>query len=222
LIVAASNLESRRATTPVSAVVFDLGGVLIDWDPRYLYRPLFHGDDEAMERFLATICTREWNRAQDAGRPWSEAVETLAVTHPEHRELIEAYWERWPETLGDAIEPTVDVLAELRASAIPLYALTNWSAETFPLARPRYPFLDWFDGIVISGEVGSAKPDRRVYEVLLERHRLEPDGVIFIDDVAANVAAAAGLGMRAIRFTDAASLRQALAGHGLLAPQATR
>ena len=117
-----------------------------------------------MEEFLATVTTQEWNRAQDAGRPWAEAVEELAERHPEQRDLIEAYWRRWPETLGDAIEPTVALLDELRSTGIRLYALSNWSGETFPLARPRYPFLEWFDGIVISGDERLAKPDPRIFD----------------------------------------------------------
>ena len=201
---------------PVLAVVFDLGGVLIDWDPRHLYRSLFHGDDAAMETFLATVCTPEWNRQQDTGRPWSEAVATLIAEHPEQHELIRAYWERWPETLGDAIQPTVDVLADVRASGVPIYALSNWSAETFPAARPRYPFLEWFDGMVISGEVRVAKPDRRIYEALLERYELEPGSIVFIDDVAENVDAARALGIRSIRFTDGAALRRELIALGVL------
>jgi 2-haloacid dehalogenase len=208
--------EQAPSPAPVSAVVFDLGGVLIDWDPRYLYRPLFDGDEAAMEAFLTTVCTPEWNRRQDAGRPWSEAVASLIVEHPEQRYLIAAYWERWQDMLGEAIAPSVDVVAELRAGGVPLYALSNWSAETFPIARPRYPFLEWFDGIVISGEVRSAKPDRRIYEALLERHRLDPGSVVFVDDVAANVAAAEELGMRGIRFTSAPDLRRELVSLGLL------
>jgi 2-haloacid dehalogenase len=208
--------EQAPSPAPVSAVVFDLGGVLIDWDPRYLYRPLFDGDEAAMEAFLTTVCTPEWNRQQDAGRPWSEAVATLIVEHPEQRDMIAAYWERWQDMLGEAIAPSVDVVAELQAGGVPLYALSNWSAETFPIARPRYPFLEWFDGIVISGEVRSAKPDRRIYEALLERHRLDPGSVVFVDDVAANVAAAEELGMRGIRFTSAPDLRRELVNLGLL------
>jgi 2-haloacid dehalogenase len=195
---------------PVSAVVFDLGGVLIDWDPRHLYRSLFHGDEAAMDTFLATVCTPEWNRQQDTGRPWSEAVATLIAEHPDQRDLITAYWERWPETLGDALAPTVEVLAELHAAGVPLYALSNWSAETFPAARPRYPFLEWFDGIVISGEARAAKPDPRIYEALLERYDLDPGSILFIDDVAENVEAAVALGIRSVRFTDGPALRREL------------
>jgi 2-haloacid dehalogenase len=169
-----------------------------------------------METFLATVCTPDWNREQDAGRSWAVAVAELARRHPEQRAMIAAYWERWPETLGDAIEPTVELLDELRRRDVALFALSNWSAETFPLARPRYPFLDWFDGLVISGEEGVAKPDPRIYEVLLARYGLDPRSVLFVDDVAANVATAGALGMRTIRFTDAAALRRELVALGIL------
>jgi 2-haloacid dehalogenase len=203
-------------TSPrVSAVVFDLGGVLIDWNPRHLYRTLFD-DDEAMEEFLASVTTQEWNTAQDAGRPWSEAVEELATRYPERRALIEAYWRRWPETLGDAIAPTVAVLDELRFAGVRLFALSNWSGETFPLARPRYPFLEWFEGIVISGDEGVVKPDPRIFAVLTDRYGLVPDETVFVDDQVGNVEAAARLGFRAIRFVDAHSLRDDLRRLGVV------
>jgi 2-haloacid dehalogenase len=199
-----------------NAVVFDLGGVLIDWNPRYLYRQLFAGDDAGMERFLAEVTTPEWNLQQDAGRPWDEAVEVLTRQHPEYAELIAAYRDRWPETLGEAIGPTVDVLDELRHVGIRLFALSNWSAETFPVARPRYPFLEWFEGIVISGEVRITKPDERVYRHLLERYGLDPATTVFIDDSEANVRAAQGLGMIGIRVEGADALRSALADLGMV------
>jgi 2-haloacid dehalogenase len=198
-----------------TAVVFDLGGVLIDWNPRYLYRTLF--DDEAeMEAFLAEVTTQEWNAQQDAGRPWSEAVEALVALHPNRRELIEAYWHRWPETLGGPIEGTVEILRELRARAVRTYALSNWSAETFPLARPRFPFLEWFDGILISGEAKLVKPDPRIFAYLLERFGLEPEATVFIDDSAANVHAADAAGLVPIRFEDPEQLRGELSALGLV------
>jgi 2-haloacid dehalogenase len=196
-------------------VIFDLGGVLIDWDPRYLYRSLFDGDEEAAERFLAEVTTADWNARQDAGRPWSEAVEALALVHPERRELIEAYWLRWPEMLGGPIQPTVDLLAELRGAGVRLFALSNWSAETFPIARPRFPFLEWFEAIVISGELGVTKPDPRIYEHLLERHRLKARATVFIDDSEANAAAARALGLTAIRYQDPDQLRRELRSLGM-------
>jgi 2-haloacid dehalogenase len=199
---------------PPDTVVFDLGGVLIDWDPRHLYRGLF-ADDAAMEAFLAEVTTPEWNAAQDAGRPWSEAVALLVERHPERRELIEAFHRRWPEMLGGAIDGTVAILDELRVAGVRLLALSNWSAETFPVARRRFPFLAWFEGIVISGEVGAVKPDPRIFEHLIARYALEPAGTVFIDDSAGNVDAAARLGFVALRFADPGALRQDLARLGL-------
>jgi 2-haloacid dehalogenase len=201
---------------PPTTVVFDLGGVLIDWDPRYLYRTLFD-DEAAMEAFLAEVTTPEWNAAQDAGRPWAEAVRSLADRHPEHRDLIEAYHQRWPETLGGPIEGSIEILDELRRiPGVRLFALSNWSAETFPIARERYPFLAWFDGIVISGEVGAIKPDPRIFERLIERYDVDPGRAVFIDDSAANVAVAERLGFAGIRFEDPGSLRRELARLDLL------
>lgn len=209
-----ADAESPPAARP-AAVVFDLGGVLIDWNPRYLYRTLFD-DEAAMEAFLAEVVTPEWNREQDAGRSWAEAIEVLAREHPQHRELITAYWHRWEETLGGAIVATVEVLDELRATGVRLLALTNWSAETFSIARHRYPFLEWFDAIVVSGEIRLAKPDPQIFQHLLERHDLDPTRTVFIDDSASNVEAAARLGMIGIRFEGAAGLRRDLVRLGLL------
>lgn len=203
--------DEARPTT----VTFDLGGVLIDWNPRYLYQQLFD-DDAEMERFLAEVTTQEWNAAQDAGRPWSEAVEVLSAQFPDHRDLIDAYHTRWPEMLGEAIHGTVAILDELRARGIRLYALSNWSAETFPVARERYPFLGWFDGIVISGEVGAAKPDVRIFQTLIDRHEIEPSETVFVDDNEPNVTAADAMGFIALRFHDADRLRDDLVGLGLL------
>jgi 2-haloacid dehalogenase len=202
-------------TTPTT-VIFDLGAVLIDWNPRYLYRSLI--DDPAeMERFLAEVTTQAWNHEQDRGRRWADAVAELVERHPAHAELIRAYHERWPEMLGEQLHETVDLLAELRDAGVALYALTNWSAETWPIAVDRYPFLAWFRGIVVSGEVGVAKPDAGIYEVLGERYGVVPAESVFIDDQPANVEAARRLGFRAIRFTDAASARRELVVLGLLA-----
>ena len=215
----ADRLSARNPSDggrPPSAVVFDLGGVLIDWDPRHLYRSMFAGDEAAMEAFLATVCTPEWNARQDAGRPWAEAVVTLVEEFPAERERIVAFHERWPEMLGGAIEGTVAILVELRDRRVPVYALSNWSAETFPVARARYPFLGWFDGLVISGEERLAKPDPRLFRVLLERHRLDPRSTVYVDDSAANVTVAAELGMVALQFTGPAALRADLARLGLV------
>jgi 2-haloacid dehalogenase len=200
---------------PVKAVVFDLGGVLIDWDPRYLYRKLL-ADEAAVEEFLATVCTPEWNAEQDRGRPFAEGVAELVERHPAHAAAIAAYAERWEEMLGGVIPGTVELLAELRAAGMPLYALTNWSAETFGVARERFELLAWFDGVVVSGEERLIKPDPRFFRLLLERFGLAPESTFYVDDSAANVEAARRLGLDAVRFSDPRQLRRELAARRAL------
>lgn len=200
---------------PLKAVVFDLGGVLIDWDPRYLYRKLLD-DEAAVEEFLATVCTPAWNAEQDRGRPFAEGVAELVERHPVHAAAITAYHERWPEMLGGAVGGTVEVLAELRAVGVPVYALTNWSAETFGIARERFEFLEWFDGVLVSGEERMIKPDPAIFRLLLDRFGLDPGATFYIDDSPANVAAADRLGFDAVRFTSPAQLRRDLEARGLL------
>lgn len=199
-----------------SIVVFDLGGVLIDWNPRHLYRKLFDGDEAAMERFLAEICTNEWNLQQDAGRSFAEACAALVERHPAQRDLIEAFHGRWIEMIGGPIDGTVAILAELKAKGAPLYALTNWSAETFPLARDRYDFLRWFRGTVVSGVEKLVKPDPRIYRLLLERYDIDPAASVYVDDNPVNAQAATDLGLHGIHFTDPAALRAEFARLGLL------
>jgi len=200
----------------VKAAVFDLGGVLIDWDPRYLYRKLL-ADEGEVEEFLATVCTPEWNAEQDRGRPFAEGVAELVERHPAHAAAIAAFHERWPEMLGGDIPGAVELLAELRATGLPLYALTNWSAETFVVARERFAFLDWFDGLLVSGEERIIKPDPAIFELLLDRFGLDPGSTFYVDDSPANVAAAAALGLDAVRFTGPGRLRRDLAARRLLA-----
>jgi 2-haloacid dehalogenase len=202
-----------------SIVVFDLGGVLIDWDPRHLYRKLFAGDEAAMEHFLATVCTHEWNRCQDAGRSFSEGARLLKAEHPDKAELIDAYHARFDEMLAGPIAGSVEILAELRDRGVPLYGLTNWSAETYPAALERFAFLRWLRGILVSGEVEVIKPDPRIFALLIERFAIEPQRAVYIDDVEANVAAARPFGMHAIHFTTPAKLREELVGLGLLPPR---
>ena len=199
-----------------SIAVFDLGGVLLDWNPRHLYRKLFAGDEAAMEHFLATVCTHEWNRCQDAGRSFAEGGRLLTAEHPDKVELIDAYGARFDEMIAGPIAGMVEILAELRDRGTPLYGLTNWSAETYPPARERFAFLSWFRGILVSGEVGVIKPDPRIFEVLIERFAINPENAVYIDDVEANVAAAQPFGIHAIQFTTPARLRRELAPLGLL------
>jgi 2-haloacid dehalogenase len=199
-----------------SVAIFDLGGVLLDWNPRHLYRKLFGGDEAAMEHFLATVCTTEWNERQDAGRSFAEATRELLPIHADKIELIEAFGKRFGELIAGPIDGTVDVLAELKARGVPIYAITNWSAETFPPQRQRFAFLSWFDGIVVSGMEGVMKPDPRIFQILCERHGVAPESAVFIDDVAANAAAASALGIHGIHFRSPDQLRRELVAVGLL------
>ncbi|MDQ1485571.1 MAG: 2-haloacid dehalogenase [Actinomycetota bacterium] len=201
---------------PFTAAVFDLGAVLIEWDPRHLYRTLF-ADEAAMEEFLATVCTPEWNAEQDRGRTLAAATAVLVEKHPQHAELIEAYYGRWDEMLGAPIAGTVQIAHELRAAGLRLVALSNWSAETFPRARHRLTFLDEFDAVLVSGTVGLIKPDPAIYQLLIQRHDVDPAHALFVDDSAKNVEAAAAVGFDAIRFQSPDQLRADLTARGLLA-----
>jgi 2-haloacid dehalogenase len=199
---------------PPSTVIFDLGGVLVDWDPRYLYRKLLPGDDE-IEWFLAEVCTPEWNARQDAGRPWAEAVAELAAEHPEHAELIAAFDERWCETIGGEIAGTVAVLRSLREGGIRLLALTNWSAEKFELTYPRFTWMSWFEGIVVSGRERVVKPDPRIFRTLLDRYDVDPADAVYVDDVPRNVEAAAAFGLTSLHFAGPERLAADLQALGL-------
>ena len=202
-------------STRINAITFDLGGVLIDWNPRHLYRKLYGADEAGMERLLTDVCNPEWNAQLDAGRPLAEAVAELAAAHPDQAEMIVAYGQRWDEMLGPAFEETVAILREVRAAGYPTYALSNWSAETFEVTRRRYPFLDEMDGILISGEVGVGKPDPAIFRAFLARFGLTAGETVFIDDWDRNVATASSLGIVAIQFKGAAKLRADLRALGL-------
>jgi 2-haloacid dehalogenase len=197
-------------------IVFDLGGVLIDWNPRHLYRGLFD-DEAAMEWFLEEVCHHDWNLEQDRGRSFADAVEEAAARHPDQRAMIEAYHVRWGEMMAGTIEGSVTILDELAAAGYELHALTNWSAETFPIARARFAFLDRFETILVSGEERLVKPDARIFQLMLERIAHPAQACVYIDDSQPNVTAAAALGFDAIHFTSPPALREALTGRGLLA-----
>ena len=199
-----------------SVAIFDLGGVLIEWNPRNLYRKLFDGDDAAMEHFLAHICTTEWNERQDAGRTFAEGTRALMPKHADQRDLIEAWGKRFDEMIPGAIDGAVEILAALKDQGTPLYALSNWSAETFPPQRARFSFLSWFDDIVVSGVEGVIKPDPRIFRILLDRNAIAPASAVYIDDVARNAAAATRLGIQGIHYRNPDQLRQELVSVGLL------
>jgi 2-haloacid dehalogenase len=198
-----------------SALVFDLGNVVIEWDPRNLYRKLF-ADAGEMERFLTEVWTPAWNIQLDAGRAFADGVAELAATFPAHAQMIRAYHERWAETMGGAVPGIEALLDELAARRHPLYALSNWSAETFPHARARFAVLARFEHIVISGDVGVAKPDPRIFARFCERVGRRADDCLFVDDVAVNVDAARACGFEALEFRGADALRAELASRGFL------
>ena len=187
-----------------TSVVFDLGGVLIDWDPRHVYRDLI-SDEAEMENFLENVVGPAWNRQQDAGRSIADANAELMAKHPEKRELIEAYYGQFDTMMKGPIEGTVSVLEDLAANGVPVYALSNWSAETFPLAQERFDFLKLFKGIVISGHEGLRKPDSALFDLLCDRFELEPEDTLFIDDARPNVEAAEKLGFYTVLFSGPAS-----------------
>ncbi|GAB4514350.1 MAG: HAD family phosphatase [Roseibium sp.] len=201
----------------ITTVVFDIGNVLIEWNPEYLYRQLIP-DPAERESFLETVCTAEWNLQQDLGRPWPDAVALLQRQHPDKADLIEAYYTRWHDMVPGEIPGTPDLLSTLCGTGMPLYAITNFSAEKFAEAQDRFPFLRTsFLDIVVSGDERLAKPDPRIYEVLFERNGLRPSACFFIDDSLANVETARRLGMTAHHFKDADGLRADLARLGLMA-----
>ncbi len=197
-------------------VIFDLGGVLLDWNPRHLYRKLFPGDAAGMEHFLATVCTGEWNRQQDAGRLCAEAARVLKAEHPDKAALIDAYYDRFDEMIAGPIEGTVAILAELRERGTRLYFLSNYSAETYRLAPGRFDFLSWFRGGIVSGEHGVVKPDPAIYRLLIDRCGIDPQRAVFIDDVFANAEAARPFGIHPIHFHGPEALRGELRDLGLL------
>jgi 2-haloacid dehalogenase len=203
----------------VDTVIFDLGGVLIDWDPRYLYRTLFVGDEPGMERFLAEVANAAWNGEMDGGKPFAEGVAELIARHPHERERIEAYHARWLEMIGGPIHGTVAILEDLAARGVPLYAITNWSAETFALTRrePAYAFLDLFREIFVSGELRLMKPEPAIFRHALSRIGREAPQCLFIDDVEKNVAGAAAVGLAVHLFTTPEALAADLRTRGLLA-----
>ena len=207
-------MENSHTATP--ALIFDFGGVLLDWDPRYLYRRFFKEDQEAMERFLAETGFLEWNLRQDEGRPFAEAVADHCARFPQHCEMIRAYDLYWEESISGPILPTVNILADLKQAGYPLYGLSNFSREKFELIRRRYEFFSCFDDILLSGEAGLLKPDPRIFDLLLERIRRRPQDCLLIDDSAGNIAAADALGFRTIHFSSPEKLRADLFRIGIL------
>ncbi len=196
-------------------IVFDFGGVLIDWNPRYLYRKVFREEAE-MENFLSEVCNGEWNEKQDGGRPFSEGISELTAKFPDKCKEIALYYDCWDEMIGGGVDGSIEILYALKSLNYRLYGLTNWSGETFPKTRERFAFLNELDGIVVSGDEKLLKPDPEFFKVLIGRYDLSPDESVFIDDNIANVEAGRRLGFRVIRFESAGQLKSELEHLGVL------
>lgn len=200
-------------TRNINTIVFDFGGVLIDWNPEYLYRKVFH-DKKEMCYFLQHICTQEWNEKQDAGRPLAEATKLLQAKHPNYHDEIAMFYGRWDEMLGGIIDENVALIKPLKKK-YRLYGLTNWSSETLPIAKKMYDFFQYLDGIVVSGDEKLLKPQPEIYQVLMKRYDVVPQNSLFIDDNMNNIETAAILGFNTIHYTPDVSLYKSLEGHGV-------
>lgn len=208
------------AGNKISAMAFDLGGVLIDWDPRHLYRKLF-SDPAEMENFLTQVCTPEWHRAHDLGADIATSCQRLAALHPGYREMIMAWSDRGEEMVAGVFDQTVRLLAEVKAAGIRCFSLSNMEPHAFAIRAARFPFMTSFDGHVISGVEGVAKPDQRIFQILLGRYFLAPEATVFLDDTTGNVEAARALGINAVHYTDATQIRRELRALGIpgIAPE---
>jgi 2-haloacid dehalogenase len=203
------------AERQIDSVVFDLGGVLLDWNPRHLYRSIFRDDAATMERFLATVCTPAWNVELDRGHSFEAAVESLQQQFPEHHDHIAAYRARWIDMIGGTIDGTVEILELLAARDIALYALSNIPREGFDHASRKFPFFAHFRGALVSGDEGIIKPDPAIFRLLAQRFGLDPKRTLLIDDVPANAEGARSVRFHAHAFTTAQRLRDALAMLGV-------
>ena len=199
----------------IKNIVFDFGGVIVDWNPEYLFKDVFN-DKSELDYFLENICTPDWNEKQDAGRSLSEAIRTQQEKHPEYHDEIRLYYDQWTTMLGGPIEQNVALLKPLKMN-YRIFGLTNWSAETFPIAWDLYPFFGEFEGIVISGIEKLAKPDERIYLLLLERYGLSAAECLFIDDNARNISAAKALGFHTIHLGTDVCLKEELMQLGIRA-----
>lgn len=193
----------------IDTVIFDIGNVLVNWNPDNLYRKIFPVEEERVQ-FLSTICTMEWHTLQDAGRSPQEGTTELLEKFPQHKEAILAFYDRWEEMFDGAIEGTVEILKEVKEKGYRVYALSNYNAELYQRTVNDFPFLEWFDGKIISSEAKMKKPDENIYRLLFERFFIDPKRAVFIDDLAANIAAASRLGLNGILFTNPETLRQEL------------
>ena len=202
-------------TTNIKAIIFDYGNVLLEWNPRHVYRRYFN-DEETMERFLHEVDFMEWNAQQDKGRSFAEGVAELSKEFPQHAHLIQAYHDHWKDSIGESYAGTIEILKQLKKAGYSIYGLSNWSAETFPYARQKYDFFDLFDDMVISGEVGHVKPHPEIFQILLEKIGRPAQECLFIDDSLPNIQQANTMGFKTIHFTTSEQLKNDLTNMGLL------
>jgi len=195
------------------ALIFDFGKVLVDWDPRHLYQKFFPDDPAAMERFLTEVQFYNWVRQTDSGRPFTETINEWCACYPNYCKLIRSYDERYEESIIGPIQGTVEILHSLKEAGYPLYGLSNWPQEKYLIIRPKFDFFDWFDDILISGEVKLAKPDPKIFQLLLERIQRKPEDCLLIDDSQENIRVAAHLGFQTILFTNPEDLHFTLSGY---------
>ena len=196
--------------SPIKAIIFDFGNVLLEWNPRFVYSHFFPDDPEEMERFFQEVNFMEWNLQQDKGRPFTEGVAILSKQFPQYEHLIQAYHDRWIDSVGGTITGTVDLLKQLKQAGFPLYGLSNWSAETFPYARAKYDFFDLFDDMVISGEVGHVKPDPEIFQIILDKIGRRAQECLLIDDSLLNIQQANKMGFVTIHFESPVHLEKEL------------
>lgn len=196
----------KKKNIAPQAIIFDLGGVLIDWNPKHLYQKMFEGNQAEIDYFLNTVCPPEWNARLDAGESFPAAVKERAKLFPDYQPYIHAYWTRWEEMIGGAITETVKILSDLKQRGYPLFVLSNWSADTYPTVYRSFNFLSWFDEVVLSGEEQVVKPDIEIFKRLLARIDYPAEQCLFIDDSLPNIEAADRLGFQTIHFYSAAAL----------------
>ena len=203
-------------THTIHAILFDFGNVLLEWNPRHVYRHYFPDDEAAMEHFLHEVNFMEWNAQQDKGRSFAEGVAELSREFPHYANLIQAYHENWSESIGDPVAGTVEIMKRLKEAGYPVYGLSNWSSETFPMVRNKFIFFDLLDDIVISGEVGQIKPEPEIYEIALQRIGRPANECLFIDDSLANIEQARKMGFAVVHFQSPEQLETELKNLQLL------
>jgi 2-haloacid dehalogenase len=203
-------------TQTVKAILFDFGNVLLEWNPRHIYRRYFPGNEEAMEQFLEEVSFMDWNAQQDKGRPFTEGVADLSRQYPHYSDLIQAYHDNWRESIGAALSGTVELMKRLKEAGYLVYGLSNWSAETFPLVREKFDFFSLLDDIIISGEVGTIKPEPEIFQVALRRIGRHAQECLFIDDASANIDQAQKMGFVTVLFESPEQLEEEVHRLGLL------